>query len=350
MDQTIGFCTSADGTRIAYAVSGRGIPLVRAATWMTHVELDQDSPVWGHWWRELSRYRQFIRYDQRGCGLSDRHPQDYSLEARVQDLQAVVDALGLERFDLLGHSHGGLTAIEYAARNPPRVSKLILFGSFAHGQWIRDVSEASQVIMRSGWERETSAARMMFAIRMMPDASKDHLVAASSLLKNSMSGESAANLAASAASVDVMDRLAHIQTPTLVLHSSRSEEVPSETGRTTAALLPTARFVEIDSSNHVLLPDEPAWDDFRSHVRAFLGGESDESPDQDSLTPLPMNLFEREAEVLRLIARGETDQSVADNLGISVRTVGNHVTNILRKTGSANRAQASAWAALNGLL
>ena len=123
MEQTIGFCTSRDGTRIAYAVSGAGSPLVRAGTWMTHVEFDQDSPVWGHLWRELSRHNTLVRYDQRGCGLSERDPSDFSLEARVQDLEAVTDHLGLERFALFGHSHGGFTAVEYATRHPERVAR-----------------------------------------------------------------------------------------------------------------------------------------------------------------------------------------------------------------------------------
>jgi pimeloyl-ACP methyl ester carboxylesterase/DNA-binding CsgD family transcriptional regulator len=347
MDQSIDFCTSADGTRIAYAVSGRGTPLVRPATWMTNVDLDQDGPVWGHWWRELSRDRQFIRYDQRGCGLSDRHPAGYSLDARVQDLEAVVDSLDLALLDLFGHSHGSVTAIEYAARHPERVSKLILFGGFPQAQWNREVSQATRVLMETAWDGHTSAGRMMFAIRMMPDATKEHLLNASELLRVSMFGESASGLAASAQDFDVMDRLAHVKAPTLVVHSAHAEEVPAESGRVIASLIPNARFVTVESNNHVLLPDEPAWHDFVEHLHGFL---KDDGPHAAESTALPADLSIREGEVLRLVAAGETDQAIADALTISVRTVGNHVTSILRKTASANRAQAAAWAALKGLL
>ena len=168
MDQTIGFATSADGTRIAYAKSGTGPPLIRTATWMTHVDHDQDGAIWGHWCRELAKSRTFVRYDQRGCGMSDREAPSYSLDARVQDLEAVVDSSQLTTFDLFGYSHGAMTVIEYAARHPERISRLIVYGGFTRGFFRSDTGSPSEAaaratLIRSQWDRDDAAYLASFA-------------------------------------------------------------------------------------------------------------------------------------------------------------------------------------------
>jgi len=127
-EQQIRFCTSSDGVNICYATVGEGPPLVKAPNWLSHLEYDWRSPVWRHWWEELSKDHLLIRFDQRGCGLSDWSVEDMSFEARVSDLEAVVDALELERFALLGISQGGAAAAEYAVRHPERVSHLVIYG------------------------------------------------------------------------------------------------------------------------------------------------------------------------------------------------------------------------------
>jgi pimeloyl-ACP methyl ester carboxylesterase len=133
-DQQIEFCTTADGVSIAYALVGEGPPLVKAPNWLGHLEYDWRTPVWRHWWEELSRDHLLVRFDQRGCGLSDWSVEDLSFAAHVGDLESVVDALGLERFALLGVSQGGAFAVEYAVRHPERVSQLILYGSYPRGR------------------------------------------------------------------------------------------------------------------------------------------------------------------------------------------------------------------------
>jgi len=113
--QHIAFCRAADGIRLAYAVAGEGPPLVRAANWMTHLGYDIESPVWRHWVRDLSNRHTFIRYDERGCGLSDWSANDFSFDDWVSDLESVVEALGLDRFPLLGVSQGGAVAVDECA-------------------------------------------------------------------------------------------------------------------------------------------------------------------------------------------------------------------------------------------
>ena len=157
-EQQIRFCTSTDQVSIAYATVGSGPPLVKAANWLSHLEFDWNSPVWRHWIVELSRYHTFIRYDERGCGLSVWNVKEFSLDAWVRDLEAVVDATKLDRFALLGISQGGPIAVAYALRHPERVSQLILYGSYAAGLKHRNLSdkaaEEAEVflqLIRLGW-------------------------------------------------------------------------------------------------------------------------------------------------------------------------------------------------------
>lgn len=349
MEQTIGFCTSRDGTRIAYAVAGSGTPVVRPGTWMTHVELDQDTPVWGHLWRELASRNTFVRHDQRGCGLSERDPASFSLEARVQDLEAVVDHLGLGRFALFGHSHGGFTAIEYAARHPERVDRIVLLSAAAQQWMAREVNDANVTLMRTGWQGEPSAVRMMSAYRLMPAAPHTIIEAVADLMGKSMTGHAAAELAMGSRGIDVLDRLHNIEAPTLVLHSESAEVGPDQ-GRTVASLMPNARFVPLPSANHILLEREPAWQTFRSAVGEFLAASEEAlGPEGPALNGSTPELTAREAEVLVLVAQGRSDKEIAHGLGLSTRTVSHHVKAILRKTDSMNRAQAAVWAAHRGL-
>ncbi len=176
-EQQIRFTTASDGVSICYATVGEGPPLVKAANWLSHLEFDWRSPVWRHWWQELSKDHQLVRYDQRGIGLSDWAVEDLSFDAQVNDLEIVVDALGLDRFPLLGISQGGPVAIAYAVRHPERVSHLILYGAFTRGRDLRDSSpsdveerEALHTLMRLGWGRDNPAYRQIFATRFVPGA------------------------------------------------------------------------------------------------------------------------------------------------------------------------------------
>ena len=276
--QEIRFCTTPDGTRLAYATVGSGPPLVRAAHWITHLDYDWQSPVWRHWLVGLAGQHMLVRYDERGCGLSDHDVTDLSLGAWLQDLETVVDDLGLDRFPLLGVSQGGAVAIAYAARHPERVSRLVLFGAYAQGRLRRALTDeqrreaALQVeMMRLGWGREDPAFRRFFTSSFIPDAPPELWESFAELLRRTTSAENAARLMESWAEIDVTDDATRVTAPTLVLHARDELRIPLEEARRLATLIPGARFVPLASRNHLLRADEPAWDQFLSEVEAFLG-------------------------------------------------------------------------------
>jgi len=351
MEQRIGFATSADGTRLAYAVAGRGFPLVRPATWLTGVEHDAGHPMWRHWWQELARDHTFVRYDQRGCGLSTRHVEDFSLEARVRDLEAIIDHHGFERVNLFGHSHGVPVSIVYAARHPERVHRMVLFNGFARGPYAgwrpADVQDAIFQLIRSSWHEPKT--RRVFAVWNMPTATPDVIEATVDLLHEITSPDNIVDLMSAATHFDVSDYLDQVRASVLVMQSTQGEINPAERNRVLATLLPNAISVDIDSKNNVLRPDEPGWEAFVSEFRAFCT-----APDSDiqarTAAHAEHTLSGREVQVLRLIADGKTDKAIGVALGISVRTVSNHVKRILQKTGTENRAHAVAWGARQELL
>src|SRR5439155_2527053 len=146
-----------------------------AAHWLSQVEHDLESPVWRPLLNELSRHLTYVRYDQRGCGLSDRAFAGLSLDAWVSDLEAVVDHFGLRRFAMLGMSQGGSVAVEYIRRHPERVSHLVLVGAYARGALRRDPTpqerlEAETLVnmIRIGWGSENAAFRQVFTNRFIP--------------------------------------------------------------------------------------------------------------------------------------------------------------------------------------
>ena len=276
-EQRVRFCTADDGARIAYATSGAGPPLVKPANWMTHLEFDWESPVWRHWLRELSRERTLVRYDERGCGLSDHDVADLSFDAWVRDLETVVDALGLERFPLFGISQGCAVAIAYAVRHPERVTRLVLYGGFAEGAYTRartpeELAEAD-VVMRQlplGWGRDNPAFRLFFAARFIPDGSPEQTRWFSELQRISTEPATALKLRNTSATIDVTALAPLVRVPALVLHADGDAAVPFDQGRLLAALVPGARFVSLESRNHILLEDELAWGRFCEEVRSFL--------------------------------------------------------------------------------
>jgi pimeloyl-ACP methyl ester carboxylesterase/DNA-binding CsgD family transcriptional regulator len=337
--QQIRFCTSADGVRIAYATSGTGPPLVKVGNWMTHVELDWESSVWRHWLRELSRDHTFLRYDARGCGLSDREVPDLSIEAWVRDLETVADAAGIERFPLLGLSQGASIAIVYAARHPERVSHLILHSAITRGRLRRNPSpqeredaEAQLKLAEIGWGKDDPAYRQFFTTQFIPDSTLEQQRWWNELQRATISPANARRFMQAAFDVDVSELARRVSCPTLVTHSKGDARVPFEEGRRLAGLIPGARFVPIESRNHVLLEHEPAWTQWIEAVRDFLpavrGG---------ALFP---GLTPREAELVELIAQGLDNAQIAARLELSDKTVRNHITSIFAKLGVENRARA----------
>jgi len=277
-NQRISFCRSYDGTRIALAIAGNGPPLIKVANYMSHLEYDWNSPVWRHWLEELTREHTLITSDERGSGLSDWQVEDVSFEAWVRDLEAVVEAVGLRRFPLFAMSQAGAVAVAYAVRHPERVSRLILLGAYARGWLNRDLTEEQVeeeklmiALMRVGWGRENPAFRQVFATQLLPEATIEELRALEQQMRVSVSPENAVRLESEMHRIDIRDLAPGIQAPTLILHARGDEGVPFGEGRLLASLIPKAQFVALDSKNHLLTAQEPAWREFLQILRAFLG-------------------------------------------------------------------------------
>jgi pimeloyl-ACP methyl ester carboxylesterase/DNA-binding winged helix-turn-helix (wHTH) protein len=275
--QQIAFCRAADGVRLAYAVAGEGSPLVRAANWMTHLGYDIESPVWRHWVRDLSLRHTFIRYDERGCGLSDWSATDFSFDDWVSDLESVVEALGLERFPLLGVSQGAAVAVAYAARHPERVSKLVLCSSYARGRGTRAVNEEEKraaaldlELARVGWGRDDPAFRQVFAAQFIPDGTRADWAAFDQLQRRTTSPENAVRFLEEFGRIDVRDEAGRVSCPTLILHSRDDHRQPLRAAEELAALIPDSRLVALNSNNHLLTAAEPAWQVFLDEVDSFL--------------------------------------------------------------------------------
>jgi pimeloyl-ACP methyl ester carboxylesterase len=276
-EQEIRYCQADDGTSIAYAVSGRGYPLVKAANWLSHLQFDHQSPVWRHWWRELATRYELVRYDTRGGGLSDWAPAVVSFDAWVEDLRRVVEASGVERFALFGMSQGVSVAVAYAAKYPERVSHLILYGGFVRGQPKRgdpvDVErfELIQHLIRVGWGDPKHAFRQVFGALFIPDGTSDQFKWFDELQRASMSAQNAAEFAREAHQVDLRPLLAEIEVPTLVLHASRDAAVPFAESQVIAGGIKGAKLKPLDSNNHILFEHEPAFAQLLREIDAFVG-------------------------------------------------------------------------------
>jgi pimeloyl-ACP methyl ester carboxylesterase/DNA-binding SARP family transcriptional activator len=276
LHQEIRFCKAADGVQIAYASVGQGPPLVKTANWLNHLEFDWESPVWRHVFRYLADGRRLIRYDARGNGLSDWDTDEYGLESLVNDLEAVVDAAGLDRFPLLGISQGCAVSVVYAARHPERVSKLVLIGGYARG-WNRLGSaeavrqmEAMMVLVRIGWGQDNPAFRQLFTSLFMPDAPVENQRWFNELQRMTSSAENAIRLLRACGDVDVRPYLPQVQAPTLVLHATHDMRIPFDSGRELAGGIPGARFVSLETRNHIMPETDPAWARLMAEVGAFL--------------------------------------------------------------------------------
>ena len=340
--QRIRYLQASDHVKLAWAETGTGPVLVKASNWLSHLEYDWESPIWNHWLRFFADRFRFVRYDERGCGMSDWNVDNLSFDRRLADLEAVIDAAGIrEPFALLGISQGGGICIAYAIRYPERVSRLVLYGAYARGALSRNDPEQDQFfralvdVIRVGWAQDNPAFRQVFTSRFIPGASNEQVKWFNELCRKTSSASAAAALLESRGRMDVADLLPQVRTPTLVLHGRNDEVVPIAEGRLIASLIPGAQFVELDSGNHVLLDGETAWQRFQDEVGEFLGvaTPANENTTFAALSP-------REREILTRLTEGLSNAEIADRLGVSEKTVRNHLSHLFDKLGVWSRAQA----------
>jgi len=343
LKQTIRFCRADDGVRLAWSTMGKGPPLVRAAHYLTHLEHDLRNALWRPWLAELSRQHTLVRYDPRGCGLSDREIGELALDRWVADLEAVVDAAGLGRFALFGASQSGAIALAYAARHPERVTRLVIYGGYARG-FMRRNPTPEQVkqwhmmlgLVELGWGQDNPAFRQMLTSFLIPGGTLEQMHALNELTRLSTTPECAARILAAVHEFDATGLAPRVACPTLVLNARGDVRNPLEEGRRIAALVPGARFVTLETNNHILLEQEPSFAQFFAEVHEFLA--AGEAPRRrDAAFP---DLTPREREILELIAHGLDNEGIAGRLGLSEKTVRNHITPIFDKLAVPTRAQA----------
>jgi pimeloyl-ACP methyl ester carboxylesterase/DNA-binding CsgD family transcriptional regulator len=347
MNQTIRFCTTPDDTQLAYAVSGEGPPLVMSATWLTHLEHQWRSLAWRPWLDAFTSEHSVLRYDSRGCGLSDRNTNDLSFETWVRDFECVIEAADFRRFALVATCWGGPIAIEYAVRHPERVSHLVLYGTYARGRLRRtdrpgEIEKARLLLelTRLGWAQEDHAFLQVWASKFQPGGTLEHLRSWCEQQRAATSADTAVRLLQIDMNADVRESARKLTCPVLMVHPERDAVVPIEEGRLLASLIPDCRFVQLDTDNHMPLADEPAWSQLVDEVRRFLA-EPASGSHAIRRNILPLNeLTPRERAVLEGIAKGLDNSELAASLQLSEKTVRNHITRVFDKICVEHRYQA----------
>lgn len=338
--QKLSFVTAKDGTRLAVAEMGKGRPILKAGNWLSHAAHDRETPIWRHWLKELSRDNRFIRYDLRGCGLSDRDVKTISFEAWLSDLEAVAETIG-EPFTLLGLSQGCALSIAYALRHPQKVERLVLTGAYAQGLLARgdDLNARLQAetlgnLVQLGWGKEMTAFNQVFTNLFVPAGGPEHHACWRRLERESTSPDMAVQILKVLHQIDVTSEAAQLDIPALVFHARDDARIPFEEGRKLAAMIRGAEFVPLDSPNHILLEDEPAWADFLAAFREFV------ATGRPSVRINPAHKLTRaEQAVAALVAKGYSNSEIADALGKSEKTVRNQITMALDKTGVRSRSE-----------
>ena len=344
MAQSIRYLKTRDGVRLAWATLGQGPALVKAANWLSHLTYDLESPIWRHWIEFLSQHHRLIRYDERGSGMSDWEVADLSPARWGDDLAAIVEASNPgEQFVLLGMSQGAAAAITYAVRHPERISRLILYGGYSKGWAQHPESEgyrryrAIVDLVQLGWGKDNPAFRQLFTAQFVPGASPEQFTWFNELCRRTTTPEVATRLLAARGDLNVRDLLSQVRVPTLVLHARHDEIVPFEAGKQLAAEIPDAQFVPLDSRNHILLAEEPAWTHFKDAVLEFTGrpravGHED---------PLLATLSVRERQILAAVMSGQSNAAIGAALFVSEKTIRNSLTRIFEKLGVRTRTQAA---------
>ena len=341
--QQVRFCTSRDGVRIAYATSGQGPPLVRAAGLITHLEYDWDSPIWHPWLSALSHRNTLVRYDARGSGLSDREGVTFTFDRYLEDLEAVIAAADLGRVALFGIGGGGALAVAFAALHPQKVSHLVLYGAFARGALARAASrervdeiETTFRLAELGFAKDDPSSRHLFAAQFLPDATAEQLQAFGNLLRVASSPGTVPRFLRPFYTADIRELAQRVKCPALVLHPRVGFRVPFEEGRMLASLIPGARLVPLASRNQMALEQEAVWQRVIAEIDDFLL-HSERSPGR---VQLPFDqLTARERDILECIAQGLDNSSIAKRLGIREKTVRNHISRLFSKLGLNSRSR-----------
>jgi len=336
------------GRRVAYAVTGTGPPLVVPAWWVSHLEVDWSDPAYRDFWESVADGFTLVRYDRLGVGMSDRdvRDEDLTLDADVALLGAVLDELALDKVSLVGGSAGGCAATAFAARFPARVDRLLLYGAYADGSAIASqaVRESIVATVRSHWGLGSRLLADIFS----GDATGDEQQRMARYQREATSPETAAVLLELTYRNNVRSQLEQVRAPTLVVHRRKDRAIPYALGRELAAGIPNATLIPLDGSAHF-----PWAGDSSSVARALrsaLAPAAPAAPTDAPRHPPAVSLSGREREVLALLARGLSDQEIAEQLVVSRHTVHRHVANIRTKFGSTTRTAAVAEAARLGLL
>lgn len=353
MDQEIRFCVTQDGVRLAYAKTGQGHPLVRVGTWLTHIGHDLENPVWRPWLDSLSRFHTLYRYDPRGCGLSDWEVDQFSLDALVGDLETVVDAAGLEQFALMAMSQGGCVAVAYALRHPERVSHLVIYGGYLRGMARRnntplemEESEVFRKLLKLSWASNHPTYKQVLSLELLPEGTPEQIGWLNDLQRVSTSPENAEKVQRVYEQVNILDEATNLRTSTLVLHPKHDAAVPFEEGRLIATHVAEARFVPLDSQNHILLSSEPAWTQLWREFYNFFGIEVLDDPPYlpvESVTHAPDSIAQltlRERELLHLLAQGYRNDEIARTLVLTPKTVRNYISRVYEKLHVSSRGEA----------
>ena len=347
--QRVRYVTASDGTRLAWADAGGGPVVVKAANWLTHLEYEWESPVWKHWMQFFSGSFRLVRYDERGCGMSEWHGGALSIDQWADDLERVIEAARPDGpVTLLGISQGAATCIRYAIRHPERVARMIFYGGYARGALRRHTPETEAQyramidLARVAWGQANPTFRQVFTSRFIPGGTAEQLQWFNDLCLKTTTGDVFSQLLTARGTVDIVPLLGQVRTPTLVLHARDDEVTPVAEGRLMASGIPGAEFVELDSRNHILLEHEPAWQRFRDAVLAFV------RPDAAVTGSAFAALSVREREVLALMTEGLSNTDIAARLNISEKTVRNHASNLFDKLGVWSRAQAIVFARDHG--
>ena len=354
MDQRIAFARSKDKTTIAYALSGEGPPLVRASTWLTHVHHDWESPIWAHWLRFMSERHTLVRYDPRGCGLSQTDVDTITFDDWVADLEAVVDRLELESFPLFGMSQGAAVAAEYAIRHPERVTQLTLYaplmtGWHGHSNAFAQQWQLMEQLVLAGWGESNMAFPSMFAHLFLPHSPPETRHWYAELQRKSASKQVAGRFMHLLGGLSMFSRLKEVRAPTLVIQIAREQVIDPRTVTGIAGEIPGSQFVSIDSSNHILLEDEPGWQEFKKVFAHHVPGAAAAPRRTADARGRIAQLSNREQKILGEIAKGLSNREIAEGLFISEKTVRNHITSVFDKLGVSSRAQAIVMAKKAGL-